>query len=139
MLSNATYNLYADPDGTMDATVGQPAGVSKLCLGCHDGTVGKSSYGSVTNATDYLTGTKSLGTDLRDDHPLSFTYNAALATADGGLVTPANGKVSGLPLYGALSDQLECASCHNAHDNTYTKFLRASNDSSALCLKCHTK
>ena len=30
---------------TMDATVGQPAASSKLCLSCHDGTVAVDAYG----------------------------------------------------------------------------------------------
>ncbi len=34
---------------------------------------------------------------------------------------------------------VECATCHNVHDNTSGTFLRMSNASSALCLTCHNK
>jgi predicted CXXCH cytochrome family protein len=84
-------------------------------------------------------GVTKLGTDLTNDHPISFTYNAALATADGGLVTPASDSlvVTGIPLY---SEKMECASCHNVHNNTTAQpFLRVANAGSGLCLKCHVK
>jgi len=77
---------------------------------------------------------------LANDHPISFTYDAALAAADGHLVTPAATNrvdAAGLvPLYGS---KMECASCHATHDNANGKFLRISNAGSALCLKCHVK
>lgn len=88
-----------------------------------------------------------LGTDLRNDHPISFVYNSALATADGGLYNPAT-QTSGLGgtieqdmLFGtAGSKTLECASCHDVH-NTYGQpyMLLKSNNASALCLTCHNK
>ena len=59
-----------------------------------------------------------------------------LAGNDGGLVDPAGSTaVSDLLFAGTV----QCASCHNAHDNTNTSFLVASNDASALCLTCHLK
>jgi predicted CXXCH cytochrome family protein len=86
-----------------------------------------------------ITGSALLGTDLSNDHPISFTYDAALATTDGGLVSPASASsvVAGIPLYSA---SLECASCHDVHKTAgFDKFLRVSNAASALCLKCHIK
>jgi predicted CXXCH cytochrome family protein len=133
----ASFTLYSSP--SLNAVPGQPAGVSKACLSCHDGTVALDSYGTRTG-TNFITGTALLGTDLSNDHPVSFTYNAALATSDGGLVTPASaswvdaGQTA--PLYAA---QLECGSCHNVHDPQYGDFLRKSNAASALCLTCHVK
>jgi predicted CXXCH cytochrome family protein len=133
----ASFTLYSSP--SLTAVPGQPAGVSKACLSCHDGTVALDSYGTRTG-TNFITGTALLGTDLSNDHPVSFTYNAALATSDGGLVTPASaswvdaGQTA--PLYAA---QLECGSCHNVHDPQYGDFLRKSNAASALCLTCHVK
>ena len=41
--------------------------------------------------------TRRLGTDLRNDHPISFTYDAALASADGELRTPPS-SLGGRPL-----------------------------------------
>lgn len=36
-VSTALYTLYSSP--TLDATVNQPSGASKLCLSCHDGSL----------------------------------------------------------------------------------------------------
>ncbi|MBI5388062.1 MAG: cytochrome c3 family protein [Verrucomicrobia bacterium] len=133
----STFTLYSSP--SLNATLGQPAGVSKACLSCHDGSVAIDSFGNQTG-THFVTGDALLGTDLANDHPISFTFDAALATADGGLFTPESGSyvdaAHKVPLYSA---KLECGSCHNPHDNQYTKFLRKSNASSALCLTCHNK
>jgi predicted CXXCH cytochrome family protein len=132
-----SFTLYSS--STLNATPGQPAGVSKACLSCHDGVTAIDSYGTRTG-THLMTGTAKLGTDLTDDHPISFTYDAALATADGGLVTPSSSSwVDGahtVPLYTA---KLECGSCHNVHNNSTDPFLRKSNAASALCLTCHNK
>ena len=133
----ATYTLYAS--SSLNATVGQPGGVSKACLSCHDGTVAVDTYGTRTG-THTMTGTAMVGTDLSNDHPVGFTYDVALATADAGLATPASAAyVDGahtVPLY---ASQLECGSCHNVHDNANAPFLRKANAASALCLTCHTK
>lgn len=138
--ATAAFTVYSS--STLNATLGQPAGASKACLSCHDGTIGVDAYGTPFTAagTKPITSasTAYLGTDLSNDHPVSFLYNAALATADGGLVTPASTSlvVTGIPLY---AGNLECASCHSVHDNTNAPFLRVSNAGSALCLKCHNK
>ena len=131
----ASFTPYTS--GTLNATVGQPDGTSKACLSCHDGTVAIDAFVG-GGGTHTMTGGALLGTDLRNDHPVSFTYDLALATADGGLVTPASASlvVTDIPLF---SSKLECASCHNAHNNANGDFLRVSNAGSALCLKCHSK
>ncbi len=133
----ATYTLYTS--ATLNATMAQPGGVSKLCLSCHDGTVAVNSYGGVTG-TKLIPNTDPhyIGVDLSNDHPVSFTYDAALATLDGGLVTPSGGKVGtgNLPLY---TNKLECATCHNPHGAgvSMVKFLRY--DAATICTQCHTK
>ena len=155
--ATATYGVYSSP--TMNAVPielgGASAGsaaVSNLCLSCHDGTVSvfamyrdpvagapTFSAGAVIDATGKLVGGASLGTSLTDDHPINFTYDAALATADGGgLVTPVDATqvVAGVPLYNGT---VQCASCHNVHDPANAPFLRLSNVGSALCLSCHKK
>lgn len=137
-----TFTLYTS--STMNGTASQPAGVSKACLSCHDGTVNLDAFGgSAGNAANKMTGGANFGTDLSNDHPIGFLYNSTLVTADanGGanqLVVPASPSsvVAGIPLF---AQSLECASCHNAHDNANQKFLRFSNTGSALCLKCHVK
>lgn len=130
-----TFTLYTS--GTLNATVGQPTGSSKACLSCHDGSVAANAFTGNTALAASITGDANLGTTLANDHPISFDYAAAQAL-DSGLVVPTSTSlvVAGIPLY---SGNLECASCHNVHDNTNSPFLRASNTGSALCLKCHEK
>ena len=138
-LSGTTYKLYES--STTKATIGQPTGASKLCLSCHDGTVALGMVNSRPTAiqmrngiTRMPAGPSNLGTDLSDDHPISFTYDNALASANGQLRDP-----------GTLRDkvrldhnnQLQCTSCHDPHNNQYGKFLVLDNRGSALCVSCH--
>jgi hypothetical protein len=91
-LTPTTYNLYAS--STLEATLSQPTGASRLCLGCHDGTTAlgilrvPSRAGQVSLGP--LAGRASLGTDLSDDHPVSFVFDAALAHRQGQLADPAS-------------------------------------------------
>ncbi len=148
-VTGSTFALYGGT-GTLDATdLGQPAGVSRLCLSCHDGTVALDSFGGTTGTTTIAmvgTGSGDFGTDLSNDHPISFTYNAALAGTDGELQDPSTfttalgGTISNDLLFGGGSDQLECASCHDVHNSTgLASLLLIDNAGSALCLTCHAK
>ncbi len=136
----ASHTPYSS--STLDATVGAPSGTSKLCLSCHDGTVALDNFGGTTTGTNFIGGLADFGTDLSNDHPISFVYDAALATADGGLQDPTTqssglgGTITGDLLF---AGSLECGSCHDVHDNTVAPFLRKSNAASALCLTCHAK
>jgi len=139
----ATYTLYSSP--TMNATTGQPDGVSKACLSCHDGTVALDSFGGSTG-TNFIGGNANFGTDLSNDHPVSFTYDNTLATADGGLHPPATtpsglgGTIAADMLFGTGNTQVECASCHDVHNAANLEFLLLkSNAGSSLCLTCHAK
>ena len=140
-VTTATFTLYDSPTFQGGTTISQPAGVSRLCLSCHDGTVAIDSFGGRTG-TLFITGGEALGTDLSGDHPISFTYDSALATADGELADPA---VANSGLGGTIDNDLlfagnmECASCHDVHDDFFGNFLRLSNDASAMCLTCHNK
>ncbi len=133
-VTEATYTLY--DSATFDATdITQPGGVSKLCLSCHDGTVAIDSFGGATGAT-MITGDRNLGTDIGNDHPVSFTYDSTLATTDGYLADPTT-----LPdAVKMFNGKLECASCHDVH-NKYgnDSLLNIANGGSALCLTCHLK
>lgn len=138
-------NIYTPyTSSTTLSSPGQPNGSSLLCLSCHDGTI---ALGEVLNRATPVTmaggvttmpaGVGRLGTDLSDDHPISFAYTAALSAAKGGeLASPTTltGKVK-LDANG----QMQCASCHDAHDNTNGKFLVMPNQASALCQTCHSK
>ncbi len=161
-LSTATYTMYNNAfSSTINGTVAAaPAGVSKLCLSCHDGTVAVNSFGGATGAVS-IAASANLGTNLTNDHPIGITYDAALVTADGALwpiATTANigtggtktraGTISSNLLY---NGSIECASCHDVH-NTFTvpfatagtsgttnKLVKISMVGSALCLTCHDK
>ena len=75
-----------------------------------------------------------LGTDLRNDHPISVTYDNV---ADPAFNAKTGEKIDNLlPLY---SGRVECGTCHNPHNTTNTQFLRRSNSSSNLCKTCHIK
>jgi len=190
-LSTATYDTYNS--GSLDATgdgiaLDQPSGISKLCLSCHDGTI---AIGSVRNRSGSggfqasaigMTGTEAdgtmpggpygensgftrrIGTDLTNDHPISFTYDTALANLDGEMRDPAlepgiGNRSSGVSPHIPLEDgQVQCSSCHDPHirdaaDPTRNiKFLRLNrfqrispinttfneaND--IICMACHDK
>jgi len=141
-VSTANYTLYSSP--TLNATLSQPTGHSKLCLSCHDGTIAIDSFGG-NNGSRFLSQGNfgHIGTDLSDDHPVSFTFNSALANADGGLHDPQT-RTTGL---GGTIDEdllingrLECSSCHDVHNaQNNLGMLWIDNTSSALCLTCHDK
>ncbi|MDD2918866.1 cytochrome c3 family protein [Rhodoferax sp.] len=134
-LSAATYTLYTS--STLKAVPTQPTGSSRLCLSCHDGTLAMGtllrSPGGVQFTLDKLTGAGVLGTDLSNDHPISFTYNSQLATDRGELVDPI-GAPSTLHL--DVSGQVQCTSCHDAHVER-AKFMRFDPVKGALCTTCH--
>ncbi len=134
----ASYQIYES--STLDAQPGQPTGASKLCLSCHDGTI---ALGSVLSrqdrirmaGSDYIpAGLTNLGTDLSDDHPISFHYTSGLAASDLQLASPA-----ALPgeIKLDVTGQLQCTACHDAHNNQFGDFLVRSNESGALCTACH--
>jgi len=191
-LSTATYNTYADlGTSTLDAESTAVGSVSLACLSCHDGTqamdVVINSQGGGTAGTvgsgngtggngwfefqamyDVSTEMIYIGTDLRNDHPISIQYAGGLdgvrGALDGDFVTALSTTAAGqtifyidtdstadkakndLPLYnrvgGSLDTQplVECATCHDPHTQN-TTFLRNSsgNDGSATCLSCHVK
>jgi predicted CXXCH cytochrome family protein len=139
--SGAVYTPYNS--STKKATIGQPTGVSKLCLSCHDGTVAlgmvrKRSPGrqKQSQMAALPSGAAQLGTDLSDDHPISFVYDSALVMANGQLKDP--GTLTG-PVRLDKDKQVQCTSCHTSHDNRYGKFLVQNNFASALCVACHSQ
>jgi predicted CXXCH cytochrome family protein len=133
-LSTAVYNIYQS--SSLEANVGQPTGPSKLCLSCHDGTVALTeTVSSGSGGGAYIApGAANLGTDLSDDHPISFVYSAALSAEDPQIRPP-----SALPEQLKLdrSSELQCTTCHDPHDNRYGNFLLMSNRRSRMCMGCH--
>jgi len=139
MSSGTKYILYNS--STIQAIPGQPSGSSILCLSCHDGTIALgsdiSSFAPIgfSNSSFPLDSRINLTTDLSNDHPISFLYDASLASRDNELVHPAS-LIKEIELE---NEQLQCTSCHDPHNNIYGKFLTVSNEYSQLCLSCHEK
>jgi len=139
-LSTETYTVSNSP--TLDATdLGQPGGTSAECLSCHDGTVPLDSFGSHEGSTR-MTGSAVFGTDIRHHHPVSFTYNAALAVTDGQLHNPATtpSGLGGTITQDMLSDasKIECSTCHDQHGYSgLPSFLVKPIEGVVLCNTCH--
>lgn len=137
--SATTYIPYTS--STAIAQPGQPTGNSLLCLSCHDGTI---ALGELISRVDPIVmsggnnmmppGDGLTGTDLRYDHPISFRYTASLAAQSGELATPGSFDAR-LKLDG--NGELQCTTCHDAHDDTYGSFLVRSNIGSQICTECH--
>ncbi|MCL5271266.1 MAG: cytochrome c3 family protein, partial [bacterium] len=136
--STAVYLPYNSP--SLKAQPGQPTGASKLCLSCHDGTVAlgdlvseKAIVPTAPSAT-IPAGPGLIGTDLRDDHPISFNYFESLSLAGDRLTAPAtwDTRVKLDP-----ASEVQCTTCHEPHDNQWSNFLVMSNQDAALCQQCH--
>ncbi len=160
--TNYTGKLYSSE--SMDAAIDTPTGNSKLCLSCHDGTIAIGAVNVIngTQPVSPVTGldvtmpagtdgyTRNLGTDLTNDHPISFTYDDTLAGNDGELyapsTTPAGARIavrSNIPaelgesnpevplqyVDASNASEMQCTSCHDPHvwdksGSQNIKFLR---------------
>lgn len=141
--NSGAYTIY--DSGSLDADPAfntGPTGQTKLCLSCHDGTIALGNLniangsvltediamsGGVTTMPDgsgASTGfTRNLGTDLSNDHPVSFKYNDALADKDtelhrpgdvgGYLAVRQNGQKPQFPR--EPGGKLQCTTCHDPH------------------------
>jgi predicted CXXCH cytochrome family protein len=148
-ITQATFTVYsgyrfAQSGATVTQT--QPDGSSKLCLSCHDGTVALANFKSSMTGTQTMStfngGAANLGTDLSTTHPISFVYDAAMATTTHKLWDPTS-TASGVKSGTIQSDMLEnnkvqCISCHDPHNSAGGNHLLVkSNVGSALCFTCH--
>ncbi len=139
-LSTQNYTLYSS--ATLDAAdMGQPRETSARCLSCHDGTVAVDSFGGKTGTT-FISPSKRIGPDLSSHHPVSFTYDSALATRDGGLYDPAatSSGLGGTIAADMLGEgsTLECNACHDPHERgEFSDFLVMPVGGAALCHTCH--
>ncbi len=157
------YNVYGSTGtpGTSltvsGTTVNNPGTFSITCLSCHDGTIGintitkngvstsfavasntayVNSSGVVVNVVNATTGySPYIGTNLQNDHPVGLLYRGVAASLAGLIAADANGLSVATGVYPLFSGTLECASCHDPHNNTQTSFLRAAK--TTLCQDCH--
>ncbi len=136
------YDITTNPDFKGGAvSLGSSSATSLLCMSCHDGTSALNAVIYTPNGTTFKTGAAPggalLGTDLSNDHPVGFSYDASI-TGQGAPArlaqTPDPTKVKLFGTTGAR--RVECSSCHDAH-STALGFLRSPNTNSSLCLACH--
>ena len=106
------WEKYASP--TLNASVGNPKASTLLCLACHDASDGTSHALSDTAG------------DLSTTHPIEFSYDSALVTADGELhpVSALSGIAGGGTIdsdllfdYTGAENTMNCVSCHEIHIN----------------------
>ncbi len=141
--SQASYTLYTS--SSLNAIPGQPGPASVMCLACHDGTVAIDAHSGQAGSS-FVTGSALIGTDLRSSHPvgIQFTHHQS-PTSCGQCHNVFGGGQSllesPLPFF---DGKVECASCHNPHDNTPqnpggTHMLRLPIAASQICFHCHDK
>jgi hypothetical protein len=159
------YVLYESLSFDMGVSKTQPRVPSKLCLTCHNGVLsGLVNYPGPCSVTDSaydleISGCADLGTDLMNDHPISFDYVDTLDQDKNGFTPPVPLGVRGrqaiagsisetlYPLYGegGTNNWFECSTCHSVHDTEVYPgkgdyqvfFLRNDNTGSTMCLDCH--
>ncbi|NOZ84260.1 MAG: cytochrome c3 family protein [Epsilonproteobacteria bacterium] len=162
-VSTSTFAMYG-PTIAGTAKPNAPDPVSLACLSCHDGVdainrlinqAGSGGYnsaganvafGDTSSGTAVLmpSGIDDIGTDLTNDHPVSIIYTPGNASLNPTTTQLTNwitvGATTSPTIENILFDsKIECASCHDPHNNTNGEFLRTSNIGSKLCLTCHNK
>jgi len=163
-VTTATYTMYnnAWSSSLTGAQSAQPDGTSKLCLSCHDGTVGIDTFDKYAggaiwfdgSATGYSTGYKVPGfldganLDLRGTHPLSIAFPPGQTGTQ--FTDPAAATWIGGETVASTLDQgkIQCSTCHDVHSQniaTGSHLLRQAQTvaqggvASGLCLTCHIK
>lgn len=144
-LTDATYTMH-EGTGTAAANIDSR---SRMCLGCHDGTVALDSFGGTTG-TNFIGPLGNIGTDLTNDHPIG--SDAIYPTTPSTSYNPqdANHRVGTAPNQLRLRSWINpsgteqfvvgCSTCHTVHNTgNFGHMLRFSNSSSQLCLTCHIK
>lgn len=136
--SSATLNATISADyNQIDASA---------CISCHDGsqamggaalrnppnTAISGTYTGTLNNTD-----KDLGTDMTDDHPVNFNYDA-VANVDTE-IRPVASVPSVIKFKISSGNIMQCSSCHDVHNTVGEKLILINNAGSNLCLACHIK
>jgi len=161
-LSTATYTMYdrawsSTLSGTQSA---QPDGTSKLCLACHDGTVGIDTFDKYAGGAVWIDEYNAefvvssfrdgANIDLRGTHPISIAFPVG-ETGNGRDFTDPTVATwkSGDTVASTLDNgKVQCSTCHDVHDQESvggTRLLRTAQSvafggvASGLCLTCHIK
>lgn len=147
-MQSAYRNYTPYSSATLNATVNQPLAPTLGCLSCHDGSIAQNSGETSCNSCHHWA-KGGPSTNLSPNHPVSFTYDSALAQKNGTLHDPKSVVVASLGgktinegmLY---QNRLECTSCHDVHatkgDSATAKhLLLVNNNGDKLCLTCHNK
>jgi hypothetical protein len=128
-----------DPNHRLSAGVSRgPGPISKLCLGCHDGSVAVNRYGSLAG-NSYISDSYKIGRngDLSNHHPIGFIYAAVVDDEINMFAS-----LAGQPVEALLRDgRMECVTCHDVHNsqNTGERLLWITDRKSGLCCTCHRK
>jgi hypothetical protein len=136
-----TFDKYTSKTfDKLGTDLGQPDGAARMCLGCHDGSYSK--IGS-TSTRLFKAG------DLARSHPVSFTYDSALAAKvpGGTLRDPSSNSGFGGTITQDLLDsknKVQCTSCHDVHaTGVGADMLRWDNEiateTTKMCRVCHNK
>ena len=114
---------------------GRPGEVSRICLGCHDGTAARNIFGDET-AGRQMPARARIGKSghLRNDHPIGVSY----PIGDRKYQPLSRVEQSGRVRLFESAKKVECSSCHDPH-NSYDQpyLLVMPNDESQLCTACH--
>jgi predicted CXXCH cytochrome family protein len=136
-LTTATYTMHKG-DGTAELNLDKR---SRLCLGCHDGTVALDSFGGKTGE-NYMPGDGLVGKDLSNDHPIG---SDAIYDVGNAYMKDPGGLPSALRLRdwtdanGVVHKVVSCGTCHTPHGKGFDHLLNMSNGQSAICMSCHIK
>jgi predicted CXXCH cytochrome family protein len=133
--SNTMQNKAVELGGSALTTSTDVRMYSLLCLSCHDGVT--SSFSPAMTTVNQVGSRAAFGggayesLGLTNDHPVNLNYDPTKNTSLQAVPTV----TASMPLYGS-TNTVQCATCHEPHNNTNTMFLRMSN-TTTLCTTCH--
>lgn len=158
--SQTVYNTYVSTGSTnsqgMDTNVTKADSLATyLCMACHDGNLAAGSLvalpkdGNGSNMSSVDMSAANLGTTLRDDHPVNFTYPSEDSRAGDTIVKNTNnwitGNVSAVAAYPLFNGKMQCGTCHDVHmggadsASNSLDFMRGNTVGSEICVDCHLK
>ncbi|MDE3198492.1 MAG: hypothetical protein KGN84_19240 [Acidobacteriota bacterium] len=133
--SNTMQNKAVELGGSALTTSTDVRMYSLLCLSCHDGVT--SSFSPAMQTKNEVGSRASFGNGayeslgLTNDHPVNMTYDPSKNSSLQAVATVS----AALPLYGS-TNTVQCATCHDPHNDVNTNYLRQPNNT-AHCTTCH--